>query len=210
MTSRRSNRISSKTTRELMCALCHGPLIVHSVTVAGKPVCFVCAWNTNQALAKVYGAPELTAVQRARYAKEKADKAAVAKAIPRTGREPGYVYYIRMGDAIKIGYSVDVAQRMRAYPPTAELLAAHPGTQEVERSIHLKFRADLTRGREWFNESTELLEHIAQVVQQFGDASAMAYQYTKPKTQEEKVADMFKPTRQSRDFATGTHYGGTM
>lgn len=57
--------------------------------------------------------------------------------------QPGFVYYIRMDDLIKIGYATNIANRMRAYPPSAELLAAHPGTEKLEREIHLEFKTSL-------------------------------------------------------------------
>lgn len=94
-------------------------------------------------------------------------------------RNPGFVYYIRMEDLIKIGYAANIANRMRAYPPTAELLAAHPGTVELEKSIHADFRAFLRRGREWFEPHATLVAHIEKVKAEFGDMSKLAYEYRK-------------------------------
>lgn len=94
-------------------------------------------------------------------------------------RQPGFVYYIRMDDLIKIGYAADIGRRMRAYPPSAELLAAHPGTLELEKSIHRDFRAFLSRGREWFTPHRTLMDHIEQVKRRFGDVSQLAYEYRK-------------------------------
>lgn len=97
----------------------------------------------------------------------------------RAARQPGFVYYIRIGEHIKIGYATDVNKRMRAYPPSAELLAVHPGTLQMEKELHAQFNAYLDRGREWFNEGKSLAAHIAQVRKQFGDPGMFAHRYTK-------------------------------
>lgn len=94
-------------------------------------------------------------------------------------RQPGFVYYIRMDNLIKIGYARDISRRMRAYPPSAELLAAHPGTIELEKSIHADFRAFLRRGREWFEQHPTVMAHIVSVKEKFGDVSKFAYEYRK-------------------------------
>jgi hypothetical protein len=104
--------------------------------------------------------------------KERQQKIARAR-----GNQPGFVYYIRMDDLIKIGYARDISRRMRAYPPSAELLAAHPGTEKLEREIHQDFEAFLRRGREWFAPHETLMRRVAEVRSAFGDPSSMAYKY---------------------------------
>ncbi|NLA65109.1 MAG: GIY-YIG nuclease family protein [Leucobacter sp.] len=105
---------------------------------------------------------------------EKERQQEVAKA---RGNQPGFVYYIRMDDLIKIGYASNIAKRMRAYPPSAELLAAHPGTEKLEREIHQEFKAFLRRGREWFAPMEPLMTRVKEVRSRFGDPSSMAYKY---------------------------------
>jgi len=80
----------------------------------------------------------------------------------------GWIYYIRVDERIKIGYSTDVKQRMRAYPPHSELLAVHPGTPTLEREMHAQFAGHLAQGREWFRPDDPVMVHIARVVEQFG------------------------------------------
>lgn len=123
----------------------------------------------------------LDAYQRSYDENEKNKREAKMRKIAGT-REPGFVYYIRMDDLIKIGYAKDVARRMRAYPPSAELLAVHPGTPELERQMHDQFKAFLRRGREWFAPHEQVMTHIATVRDKFGDPKPFAYQYTKSKT----------------------------
>ena len=83
---------------------------------------------------------------------------------------PGVIYYLRVGDLIKIGYTWDVEQRMRYYPPNSELLATHPGTRETERQMHHKFLHRVSKGREWFTPCPEIDEHIEEVRSQFSAA----------------------------------------
>lgn len=85
---------------------------------------------------------------------------------------PGWVYYIKLYDRIKIGFAEDVLQRTRAYPPMSELLASHPGTMELERQMHKKFRHLLAEGNEWFHVGNDLMAHIQDVLAKFPDQKA--------------------------------------
>jgi hypothetical protein len=73
---------------------------------------------------------------------------------------PGWVYYVRIGEHIKIGHATNLWNRMRAYPPSAELLATESGDQRLEKARHSEFRAFLDAGREWFRPAPELMAHI--------------------------------------------------
>jgi hypothetical protein len=81
--------------------------------------------------------------------------------------EPGFIYYLRVGDLIKIGYTFYLEDRMKAYPPNSELLATHPGTRQTERQMHHKFLHLLKQGREWFIEGDDLMAHIEDVSSKF-------------------------------------------
>lgn len=88
---------------------------------------------------------------------------------PEPTTEPaGTVYFVRSGGYIKIGWTSDLAKRMRAYPPDTTLLAVMPGTRKDERATHRRFAHLLTHGREWFPLAPQILEHIDQVVAEHG------------------------------------------
>lgn len=70
------------------------------------------------------------------------------------------VYYARVGNHIKIGYSSNLTRRMRGYPPDTEILATEPGTRELEKERHMEFNHQLRMGNEWFAPSLDLLMHI--------------------------------------------------
>lgn len=102
-----------------------------------------------------------------------ADKAAL-----RQDRE-GFVYYLHVGDRIKVGYSVDVKRRMRAYPPGSQLLAVEPGDRDLERQRHHQFAGSRTDGREWFRPTPDLLELVAEIVAVHGEPKRFAHHFRK-------------------------------
>lgn len=91
----------------------------------------------------------------------------------------GFVYYMRINGQIKIGYTANLRQRSRNYPPGTELLAVEPGTTETERKRHGQFVRDLARGREWFRESAALSAHIETLARDFPVPSELMHRYTK-------------------------------
>lgn len=92
----------------------------------------------------------------------------------------GWVYYLRVGDQIKIGFSSDVRRRLRSYPPGSELLAVEPGDKKLERRRHNEFFEWLAAGREWFEPSAELLQHTRDLVAMHGDPGHYAHNYREP------------------------------
>jgi hypothetical protein len=71
------------------------------------------------------------------------------------------VYYVRVGDLIKVGTTSQLDKRMHAYPPDSVLLAVEPGGEEVEGRRHRQFRHLLAHRKEWFHPGADLLAHIA-------------------------------------------------
>lgn len=80
---------------------------------------------------------------------------------------PGIIYYLKVEDQVKIGFTTDLDTRLKAYPPMAKLMATHPGTRSTERQMHDKFAEHLAGRKEWFAEHQELESHIAGVRKQF-------------------------------------------
>ena len=76
------------------------------------------------------------------------------------------VYFIRAGDAIKIGYTTNLARRQRALETASavplELLASVPGDRREETRLHREWRHLHIRG-EWFEASEELLRYIREL-----------------------------------------------
>ena len=78
--------------------------------------------------------------------------------------DPGYVYFMEMGDFIKIGWSHWPPLRRDALqsngPYDIVLLGAFPGTLENEASLHAVF-SHLGHRNEWFRKSPALIAYIA-------------------------------------------------
>jgi hypothetical protein len=85
---------------------------------------------------------------------------------------PGTIYYIRIGEHIKVGYAKNLDSRLSAYPPTATLLATHPGTRKDEQALHSLFTAHRVAGREWYAPAAELMAHIDRVTAEPGKPAA--------------------------------------
>lgn len=170
-------------------------------------ICLDCAFKVQALLGAVTYLRKLGPVEEMRSRKAWAQQMDqdVEREVMRGGsKDPGWIYYVAQADLIKIGYAVDVTKRIKAYGPTAKLLAVHPGTKELEHSMHVRFKEHLDSGREWFSRDQTILDHVAEVVEQFGDAIVFEYRWTKPKSQEEKVRDMFT-TRGHNILADGAH-----
>jgi len=140
------------------------------------PLCAPHANDVAEALAAARAAPITNAQVAAEFRRQSERAAAEARARSRA-TAPGWIYYLRIGDRIKIGYSRDVKRRMRAYPPDSKLLAVHPGTPQMETEMHQRFAGSRAAGREWFNETVDLREHIAAVIAQFGDPRQHRHQF---------------------------------
>lgn len=80
----------------------------------------------------------------------------------------GVVYYIRFGNRVKIGFTTSLRSRVMALP-VDEVMAAEPGSYDIEAQRHKQFAADLAAGREWFNPSGALMAHVAGVREVHGD-----------------------------------------
>lgn len=90
---------------------------------------------------------------------------------------PGWIYYLQVGDHIKIGFTVDVKRRLKAYPPGSRLLALHPGTKQLEHDTHTIFVGSRAAGREWFLDTDELRDHIKAVHADFGEPDRARYEH---------------------------------
>lgn len=80
----------------------------------------------------------------------------------------GVVYYVKFGNRLKIGFTSSLRARVNALL-VDEVLAAEPGTYDIETARHKQFAEYLAAGREWFHPSPELLAHVASIRAEHGD-----------------------------------------
>jgi hypothetical protein len=79
---------------------------------------------------------------------------------PTRSTGPSVVYYLLVGDMVKIGVTRRLDERLRNYPPSAVLLATEPGDEHMETRRLRQFAALRAAGREWFHAGPELRTHI--------------------------------------------------
>jgi hypothetical protein len=86
------------------------------------------------------------------------------------------VYYVRIADVIKIGYTTNMKQRMTALRvPLSAVLATEPGGRVIEADRHKQF-ADLRVGTmENFRPELRLIQHIDAVRDFHGEPNITGY-----------------------------------
>jgi hypothetical protein len=86
------------------------------------------------------------------------------KPAPRSPRAGEVVYFVRAGNAIKIGRTTNLPGRLKALATASavplELLAAVPGGRELEARLHHRWRHLHLRG-EWFRADEALVSRSA-------------------------------------------------
>lgn len=73
-------------------------------------------------------------------------------------RSEGVIYFVELDDKIKIGWTSNLDQRLKAYPPHAQLLHYHPATRADERDLHRSLKLSLVVGREWYSKTPQVME----------------------------------------------------
>lgn len=105
--------------------------------------------------------------ERVRMADEARDRVAEAQS---------QVYYVRIYDVIKIGYTTNMHARMsQLRVPIDAVLATEPGGRAVERRRHLQFESDRHGRLENFTPSQALLDHIVNVRAEHGDPTITSW-----------------------------------
>lgn len=127
------------------------------------PTCTECGWQIAQQFeSRIY------AKRREDYNTWRARTEAARR--ERDGdRLAGLVYYVRIGEHIKIGTTTKIKSRMTALRVNNEdILAVEPGGRELEAQRHREFRAERISRREDFSPSDRLMAHIEATRQEHG------------------------------------------
>lgn len=77
----------------------------------------------------------------------------------------GLIYFVRVDGFIKIGFTKNFHRRMLDYGPSAKCLAKVPGFYKDERRLHVKFRAHLAKGQEWFFPHVDIINFIDALIE---------------------------------------------
>lgn len=148
---------------------------------ANGTMCMRCQLHMVENVESVVEMPALTEAiarqSRQRHLQKKLD-ARMTRMLEQSGVEAdGWIYYMRINGRIKIGFTTNLRQRSRNYPPGTELLAVEPGTRETEKRRHAQFSRLLAQGREWFAESEALTAHIAELAEKYATPTKAMHSY---------------------------------
>lgn len=80
----------------------------------------------------------------------------------------GHIYYVRLNGMIKVGWSREIENRLRAYGPSAEVLVIYAGTRDDETMLHRQLKPARARGHEWYEDGPILADFIAKALEQHG------------------------------------------
>lgn len=116
-------------------------------------------------------------------------------------RDPGFVYYLRVGGHYKIGWAKRLEQRLKQYPPDSQVLAVHKGSRSDEAALHRRFAHLTTAGREWYPLVPDITHHIELMVQEHGTPDPQIR--CGPKPTEIKRPRFFRDGPGSRSWSGG-------
>lgn len=121
-----------------------------------------------------FGASALAA-SRERRAQEAAERAASMPDPEAWPKLRSVVYYVRVGEHVKIGYTTYLPSRISQLRVDRDaVLAVEPGWKNREAKRHLQFADERQGRRENFNPSRRLMAHIDAIRSKFGEPWAYA------------------------------------
>lgn len=151
-----------------------------SLDIDTLPICHQHAWEIAERFTESIYWRE--SKRRRQAAQERVEKAEAK----RGNREGSVVYYARIGDYIKIGYTTRLRNRLRTLRAD-QLLAIEPGGSELEAQRHREFAAErIDLRRENFRASQRLLEHVMATL----DAHGLPQWAALPRTSEIVTTEM--------------------
>jgi hypothetical protein len=84
-------------------------------------------------------------------------------AVDHAGSQQPVVYFVQIGELVKIGTTISLPKRLTSFRSHAQdpprVLLAVAGTYPEEKEIHRQFKADRVRG-EWFTLSVAMKDYI--------------------------------------------------
>ena len=116
-------------------------------------------------------------LRAARSAQRKAD----SKAAHLANTQDGDIYFVKVGELVKVGWTRDLAKRLKAYGASAEFLYSYPASRDDETNLHRQLRPALAKGREWYTDGDVIAHFINEARARFGDAGPPPVVWTEPK-----------------------------
>lgn len=96
-------------------------------------------------------------------------------------RQDGDIYFVRLGELIKVGWTRDLWSRIKSYGASAELLVCYPATRDDETNLHRQLRPALAKGREWYHDDDVIAHFMREALEKYGPPETFEGMWTKPK-----------------------------
>lgn len=93
----------------------------------------------------------------------------------------GEIYFVKVDELIKVGWTTKLHDRVRAYGPKAELLVNYPGTRADEAALHRQLTPARYRGREWYSDGQIIRAFVAEALEKYGRPRFERVDWTEPK-----------------------------
>lgn len=113
---------------------------------------------------------------RKREKREEADAQAKFMA-----RENGDIYFVRVGDLVKVGWTRDLWSRLKSYGASAVLLVSYPATRQDETNLHRQLTPARAKGREWYEDGAIIEHFINEALAKYGPPEQFEGLWTRPK-----------------------------
>lgn len=112
---------------------------------------------------------------------DRADARAKRSTERRKPTSMGEIYFVKVDDLIKVGWTSKLADRVRSYGPKAELLAHYPATRADESALHRQLTPARYRGREWYSDVPAIRLFIDEALRKHGSPRFRRLEWTEPK-----------------------------
>lgn len=96
-------------------------------------------------------------------------------------RENGDIYFVRVGDLVKVGWTRNLWSRLKSYGASAELLVSYPATRQDETNLHRQLTPARAKGREWYEDGAVIAHFIDEALTKYGPPEQFDGLWTQPK-----------------------------
>jgi hypothetical protein len=96
------------------------------------------------------------------------------------GATQGQIYFVRLNGMVKVGWSLKLRSRLKAYGASAEILCHYPASRSDETYMHRQLRPFLAKGREWYEDCKLISDVVAGIIEQHGEPTIFPT-WTEPK-----------------------------
>lgn len=95
-------------------------------------------------------------------------------------RTGGDIYFVKIGELVKVGWTRDLYQRIKSYGASAVLLVNYPATRDDELALHRNLTPARAKGREWYFDNGVIAMYVSEALAKYGPPADMSTLWTRP------------------------------